>query len=90
MVETLGEDYIRTATAKGVRTNRILFKHALRAAIVPVITIFGIDFATLLWEAPSSPSRSSASTASALGPAGPVRTPIDLNVVSARCWSRPC
>jgi peptide/nickel transport system permease protein len=48
MVETLSEDYIRTAQAKGVRVNRVLFKHALRAAIVPVITIFGIDFATLL------------------------------------------
>jgi peptide/nickel transport system permease protein len=48
MVETLSEDYIRTASAKGVRTNTVLFKHALRAAIVPVITIFGLDFATLL------------------------------------------
>jgi peptide/nickel transport system permease protein len=48
MVETLGEDYIRTAKAKGVRTLRMLFRHALRAAIVPVITIFGLDFAGLL------------------------------------------
>jgi peptide/nickel transport system permease protein len=48
MVETLNEDYIRTANAKGVRTNTVLFKHALRASIVPVITIFGLDFATLL------------------------------------------
>lgn len=48
MVETLGEDYIRTARAKGVRGNKVLFRHALRAAIVPVITIFGLDFAGLL------------------------------------------
>jgi peptide/nickel transport system permease protein len=48
MVEALNEDYIRTAMSKGVKTNRVLFKHALRAAIVPVITIFGLDFATLL------------------------------------------
>ncbi|WP_148574930.1 ABC transporter permease [Nocardioides caldifontis] len=48
MVETLGEDYIRTATAKGVRRSKVLFKHALRAAIVPVITLFGLDFAYLL------------------------------------------
>ncbi len=48
MVETLGEDYVRSATAKGVSTNKTVFKHALRAAIVPVVTIFGIDFATLL------------------------------------------
>ena len=48
MVETLGEDYIRTARAKGVRPSGVLFRHALRAAIVPVITIFGLDFAGLL------------------------------------------
>jgi peptide/nickel transport system permease protein len=48
MVETLGEDYIRTARAKGVRSTRVLFRHALRAAIVPVVTIFGLDFAGLL------------------------------------------
>jgi peptide/nickel transport system permease protein len=48
MVETLGEDYIRTATAKGVKSNRVVFRHGLRAAIVPIVTIFGLDFATLL------------------------------------------
>ena len=48
MVETLGEDYIRTATAKGVKKTKVIFQHALRAAIVPVITIFGLDFAALL------------------------------------------
>ncbi|HEX3222643.1 MAG TPA: ABC transporter permease [Nocardioides sp.] len=48
MVETLHEDYIRTARAKGVRGQGVLFKHALRAAVVPVITIFGLDFAGLL------------------------------------------
>ena len=48
MIESLGEDYVRSATAKGVSTNKAVFKHALRAAIVPVVTIFGIDFAFLL------------------------------------------
>jgi peptide/nickel transport system permease protein len=48
MVETLSEDYIRTARAKGLRGRRVLFKHALRAAFVPVVTIFGLDFAGLL------------------------------------------
>jgi peptide/nickel transport system permease protein len=48
MLEVLGEDYVRTATAKGLSSRRVILKHALRAAIVPVITIFGIDFATLL------------------------------------------
>ena len=48
MVETLSEDYIRTATAKGQKANLVIFKHALRAAIIPVVTIFGLDFGTLL------------------------------------------
>ncbi len=48
MLETLGEDYVRTASAKGLSGRKVILKHALRAAIVPVITIFGLDFATLL------------------------------------------
>ena len=48
MVETLGDDYIRTASAKGLTERRVLFKHALRAAIVPIVTIFGLDFGVLL------------------------------------------
>jgi peptide/nickel transport system permease protein len=48
MVEVLGEDYVRTATAKGLPKNRTIFKHGLRAAIVPVVTIFGLDIAVLL------------------------------------------
>ncbi len=48
MVESLGEDYIRTAKAKGLPARKVVFKHALRAAMVPVVTIFGLDFATLL------------------------------------------
>ena len=48
MVEVLNEDYIRTAKSKGLRDNTVVYKHALRSALVPVITIFGIDFGTLL------------------------------------------
>lgn len=48
MVETINEDYMRTATAKGLGANTVLFRHGLRAAIVPVVTIFGLDFAALL------------------------------------------
>ncbi|WP_134768377.1 ABC transporter permease [Nocardioides sp. 1609] len=48
MVETLGDDYIRTATAKGLPRRTVLFRHALRAAIVPIVTIFGLDFGALL------------------------------------------
>jgi peptide/nickel transport system permease protein len=48
MIEALGEDYVRTARAKGVGRSRIVVKHALRATIVPILTIFGLDLAQLL------------------------------------------
>jgi peptide/nickel transport system permease protein len=48
MVDALNEDYVRTARSKGLSERRVTLKHALRAAIVPVITIFGLDFAYLL------------------------------------------
>lgn len=48
MVETLSEDYIRTAKAKGLPPRTVVYKHALRSALVPVVTIFGIEFGTLL------------------------------------------
>jgi peptide/nickel transport system permease protein len=48
MVESLSEDYIRTARSKGLAQRTVTYKHALRSALVPVVTIFGIDFAFLL------------------------------------------
>lgn len=48
MLESLGEDYVRTARAKGVSSAAAVIKHALRSAIVPIITLFGLDLATLL------------------------------------------
>lgn len=48
MVEALSEDYIRTAKAKGLPQRTVVYKHGLRAALVPIVTIFGIDFGTLL------------------------------------------
>lgn len=48
MLETIGEDYIRTAVAKGQSSRVVIYKHALRAAIVPVVTIFGLDLGALL------------------------------------------
>ncbi|PVA09161.1 peptide ABC transporter [Pelagivirga sediminicola] len=48
MLEVLGEDYIRTARAKGVRENTLLFRHALRNAAVPILTIIGTGFALLI------------------------------------------
>jgi len=51
MLEVLSEDYIRTARAKGVTPWRILFRHALKNAAVPVMTIIGIGIATLIGSA---------------------------------------
>jgi len=48
MVEVLSEDYVRTAKAKGLPNRTVIYKHGLRSALVPVVTIFGIDFGTLL------------------------------------------
>ena len=45
MVETLSEDFIRTARAKGLSDRMVTYKHALRAGLIPVITIFGLDIA---------------------------------------------
>ncbi|MFQ0815689.1 peptide ABC transporter [Brucella anthropi] len=48
MLDVLGEDYIRTARAKGVSDRRLLFVHALKNAAVPVVTIVGTGFALLI------------------------------------------
>jgi len=48
MIEALNEDYVRTAKAKGLKDRTVATRHAFRAAIVPIVTIFGIDFAGLL------------------------------------------
>ena len=48
MLETLGEDYIRTARAKGLRERDVNIKHGLRAALTPLLTIFGLDFGLLI------------------------------------------
>jgi peptide/nickel transport system permease protein len=48
MLETMGEDYIRTARAKGLRERDVTVKHGLRAALTPILTIFGLDFGLLL------------------------------------------
>ncbi len=41
MLDVLGQDYIRTARAKGVHTGKVIFKHALRNALIPVVTYLG-------------------------------------------------
>ena len=48
MLEVIRQDYIRTAKAKGAGDNRVIYKHALRNALLPVITIIGMNFASML------------------------------------------
>jgi peptide/nickel transport system permease protein len=48
MLETMGEDYIRTARAKGLPERQVVIKHGLRAALTPIVTIFGLDLGLLL------------------------------------------
>jgi peptide/nickel transport system permease protein len=48
LLETLGEDYIRTARAKGLSERRVIFKHALRSSLTPIVTMFGMDTALLV------------------------------------------
>ena len=48
MLEVLGQDYVRTAKAKGLAPRPVLYRHALKNALIPVITVMGLQFANLL------------------------------------------
>jgi peptide/nickel transport system permease protein len=48
LIDTLGEDYIRTARAKGLSERRVVMRHGLRAALTPVVTMAGLDIGILL------------------------------------------
>jgi peptide/nickel transport system permease protein len=48
MLETMGEDFIRTARAKGLAERKVVFKHGLRATLSPILTIFGLDLGLLV------------------------------------------
>jgi peptide/nickel transport system permease protein len=48
MLETMNEDYVRTARAKGLVESRVVVKHGLRGALTPIVTIFGLDFGLLI------------------------------------------
>jgi len=48
LMETMNEDYIRTARAKGLPEKRVVLKHGLRAGLTPIVTVFGLDLAALL------------------------------------------
>jgi len=48
MLEVVRQDFVRTARAKGLRERRVLLRHALRNALLPLITLFGLTFPFLL------------------------------------------
>jgi peptide/nickel transport system permease protein len=48
ILDTINEDYVRTAKAKGLSRNRVLVKHVLRNSLIPIVTLFGLDFAAVI------------------------------------------
>ena len=48
ILDSINEDYVRTARAKGLSARRVLIKHALRNSLIPIVTLFGLDFAAVL------------------------------------------
>lgn len=48
LIEALNQDYVRTARAKGVQNNRVVYLHALRNAMIPILTVIGLQFGGLL------------------------------------------
>ena len=48
LLEVMSEDYIRTARAKGLKERRVIFRHGLRSAITPIITVLGLDIGILM------------------------------------------
>jgi peptide/nickel transport system permease protein len=48
ILDTVNEDYVRTAKSKGLTPRRIMVKHVLRSSLIPIVTLFGLDFAAVL------------------------------------------
>ena len=48
ILDTINEDFVRTAKAKGLSSRQIMVKHTLRASLIPIVTLFGLDFAAVL------------------------------------------
>jgi peptide/nickel transport system permease protein len=48
ILDTVNEDYVRTARAKGLNPRRVMIKHVLRNSLIPIVTLFGLDFAAVL------------------------------------------
>jgi len=48
ILDTINEDYVRTARAKGLPPRRVMVKHVLRNSLIPIVTLFGLDFAAVI------------------------------------------
>jgi peptide/nickel transport system permease protein len=48
ILDTINEDFVRTAKSKGLSTRQIMVKHVLRASLIPIVTLFGLDFASVI------------------------------------------
>src|SRR5438309_2243221 len=48
MLDAMNEDYVRTAKAKGIDPRRVLLRHVLRNSLIPIVSLFGLDFAAVL------------------------------------------
>jgi peptide/nickel transport system permease protein len=48
MLDVMNEDYVRTARAKGIAPRRVILKHVLRNSLIPIVSLFGLDFAAVL------------------------------------------
>jgi peptide/nickel transport system permease protein len=48
ILDTINEDYVRTAKAKGLAYRRVMVKHVLRNSLIPIVTLFGLDFAAVI------------------------------------------
>jgi len=48
MLDTINEDYVRTARAKGISERRVLIRHVLRNSLIPIVSLWGLDFASVI------------------------------------------
>jgi peptide/nickel transport system permease protein len=48
MLDVMNEDYVRTARAKGLGERRVMSRHVMRNSLIPIVTLFGLDFGALL------------------------------------------
>ena len=48
ILDTINEDYVRTARAKGLSERRVMIRHVLRNSLIPIVSLFGLDFAAVI------------------------------------------